>query len=282
MYYESLEEALSLGEGREREFICPVHESNNAHASVNSSTGWWYCFSCGARGHADMSTVIFDPFHVSKSLAKTLAKMTAKPVYLAESYLNVYDSLGPGKYWLSRFDEATCRHYRLGQAIDGTYAITPMRNNDGELIGVIRRDLTGKDPAKYRYPPGINVGKYLFDIHRKNGPTLLLTEGATDSIACREAGADIAVATYGSNITREQVKLIHQYEPSKILCGYDQDAAGEHGYERLVDELGTWYPIERLWWEGYKDLASIPVDERREMLASVLPKRIRIKVAQTG
>lgn len=35
-----------------RKVLCPVHDDRNASASVNTSTGLWTCFTCGAGGDA--------------------------------------------------------------------------------------------------------------------------------------------------------------------------------------------------------------------------------------
>ena len=36
----------------DRRSLCPVHEESRPSASVNTETGLWHCFSCGAAGDA--------------------------------------------------------------------------------------------------------------------------------------------------------------------------------------------------------------------------------------
>lgn len=277
MSYGSIEEAMLNGWGIERAFICHVHDDHNASASVNSTTGLWFCYSCHASGRIDLDRMEIDPRSALRTIEKLAAKVEAEQKVYTESWLDQFDALGPGDYWLSRFSEATCREFRLGHAPDGSYATIPYRTPSGVLLGVIRRDLTGKDPAKYRYPSGVDMTEYLFNYWMSEGRTLILTEGATDTIAAWEAGRRSVMATYGSNISRAQIKQIHRYNPAKVVVAFDQDDAGQRGWEKIQMLLSPYYVLERLWWDEYKDLASIPLEDRVRMLQTVAPKKIVVR-----
>lgn len=282
MNYASLEEALTVGYGVERAFVCPVGHSANAHASVNSITGWWYCFSCGAKGHVDLDRLELDPRAVVRQIEHMLAPLNRVHETYPETFLNLYDALGPGEYWKSRFGETIIAHHRLGQAYDGTCATIPMRDNSGNVLGVIRRDLTGNDEVKYRYPSGIKVSNFLYHYHCARQEILVLTEGATDSIAGEEVTTDLSfMACYGDGLSREQARLIRKYNPAKVLVAFDQDSAGHRGFYRVRERLAGFFPVERLQWRGYKDLASMPVAERTELLHKVTGRKHRIKVVKS-
>lgn len=274
--YASLEEALTVGHGIEREFVCPEGHSTNAHASVNSLTGWWFCFSCHAKGHVDMSRVEMDPYALRRNAEIVQEKLASVTRVYSDSWLAQYDATGPGDYWLGRYSEPACRLHRLGHAPDGSYATIPVRTPQGALLGVIRRDLTGFDKAKYRYPGGLNMSELLYNYENCAGDTIMLVEGATDVVAATEVSYMNAMAVYGSRLSKAQQKLLHQYQPERILVAFDQDEAGEAGYRQIRDTMGYSYPVQRLWWEGYKDLSAIPAEERSEMLHSFRPKRLKI------
>jgi len=267
MSYASIEEAMTSGHGIERSFCCHVHQDNVASASVNSLTGLWFCYACGAKGKYNVTDVT--PAQFSAQLRAALERLDNPPRTYGESWLSLYDSMGPGQYWLDRFGEEICRLHRLGQDPAGRFATIPVRDEMGRILGVIRRDLTGEDRAKYRYPSGVDMSKHLYNHHRVTGDVLLLTEGATDAIAAEEAGFPTAVATYRNGVSRAQERLILQYAPRVVLVAYDQDDKGEMGATAVYDRLNRRVPVDRLTWDTYKDLAAIPLSDRTAMMSAL-------------
>lgn len=263
MSYASLEEAMLYGTGIERSFRCHVHGDTNPSASVNSMSGLWFCYACGARGKYNVSEI--PPDKAATSIIKYIDTLTAEARVYTEPWLDVYDAAGPGEYWLSRFTDQYCRKYRLGQDPAGRFATIPVRDELGEVLGVIRRDLTGQDPAKYRYPPGVTMSHLLFNHDGCSGDFLVLTEGATDAIAIDEAGWTDVMATYRNGLSRRQVQMIREYDPEVVLVAYDQDEAGRRGYAQVKQAL-HFTRVDRMLWSDYKDLAGVPLSERREMV----------------
>ena len=64
----------------------------------------------------------------------------------------------------------------------------------------------------------------------------LLAEGYMDVIALHQAGFDNAVASLGTALTDEQVRLISRYTKTVVVC-YDADAAGQKAAQRSIDLL---------------------------------------------
>lgn len=267
MSYASIEEAMIYGYGIERQFRCHVHDDTKPSASVNSVTGLWFCYSCGARGKFNVSDIPADK--AATAMIRYLDQISDEPVIYAESYLDVFDSMGPGEYWLSRFSEDVCRRHRLGHDGAGRFATIPVRDETGRILGVTRRDLTGHDPAKYRYPPGVKMSEHMYNYHACKGDVLMLTEGATDAVAATEACWPDVAATYRNGLSLAQAALIVQYAPKAVLVAYDQDDAGESGYRSVRHRLANYMRVDRLTWDTYKDLAAIPLSERSGMLQEV-------------
>jgi hypothetical protein len=263
MSYASLTEAMVYGTGVERAFRCHVHGDTNPSASVNSVTGLWFCYACGARGKYQVSELT--PTQATASVRSMLDRMEEDVRALPESYLDFYDVLGPGPYWLSRFSRTLCRAHRLGVDMTGQFATIPVRDPAGDLYGVVRRDLLDRRGPRYRYPPNVPISRFLYNVHRAEGDVLVLTEGATDAIAAEEAGWPSAVASFRNGLSRAQVDLIHAYDPEVLLVAYDQDQAGHDGTIQVRKALGTSVKVERLTWDTYKDLAAIPLQERTRM-----------------
>lgn len=257
----TIDEAMMFGHGVERPFLCPVHDDHNPSASINSITGLWFCYSCGAKGKYDTTVIDSDTFH--RQLEMFLDLEEERKEY-PEAYLNQYDALGPGEYWLSRFSLQVCRLHRLGQSYDGRYATIPVRDERGVLLGVVRRDLTGTDEMKYRYPYRLKISQLLYNYSRCTGDTIILTEGATDAIAAEEIGLE-AMATYRNGMSLAQYDMMRRYRPKRVFIAYDQDPAGERGAEQITAVLKDFTEVHRLSWDGYKDLASIPVEDRKNL-----------------
>ena len=263
MSYGSLAEAMVYGQGVERQFRCHVHGDTNPSASVNSMTGLWFCYACGAKGKYLVSELT--PAQATASVRSMLDRMEEDVRTLPESYLDFYDVLGPGEYWLSRFNRALCRVHRLGVDMTGQFATIPVRDPAGELHGVIRRDLLSRHGPKYRYPVNVPISRFLYNVHRAEGDVLILTEGATDAIAAEEAGWPSAVASFRNGLSRAQADLIRACDPEVLLVAYDQDDAGHAGTEQVRKVLRHDVKVDRLVWEGYKDLAAIPLADRKVM-----------------
>lgn len=266
MSHASIQDALTNGTGRERQFLCHVHGDTNPSASVNAVTGAWICYACGACGRVDLDDIDLDPYAVRRRITEIAERVEAMTVQYPEGWLNFFDAQGPGDYWLSRFSEEVCREHRLGQTPDGSAATIPLRTSSGEVTGVIRRDLTGKD-QKYRYPYQAKLSQRLYNYHRATSDTIILVEGATDSVAADEVLPGHTMSLYGDRLSRAQARLLYRYDPRVVLVATDQDDGGETAHRSVLAQMGSFCVVHRLVWDSYKDLASIPVDDRSELLS---------------
>lgn len=65
---------------------------------------------------------------------------------------------------------------------------------------------------------------------------LILAEGYMDVISLNQAGFDYAVATLGTSLTKEQVRLISRYT-DEVIISYDSDEAGQKATKRAISLL---------------------------------------------
>lgn len=65
---------------------------------------------------------------------------------------------------------------------------------------------------------------------------LILAEGYMDVIALNQSGFNNAVATLGTSLTNQQVKLISRYS-EEVVLSYDSDTAGQKASERAIKLL---------------------------------------------
>lgn len=255
----TLEEALARGHGRERSFNCPVHGDKNPSASVNVEKGVWVCYACGASGRVGDDVVI--PDSTILDLALDLIGETEVRTY-PESWLDQFNS--PSEYWQGRFTAEAIKKFRLGLDHSNGLPCYPLRDIDQSVLGVVYRS---NDPnRKYLYPYGIKISRLLYNASYDHHPVLTLTEGATDTIAAWEAGFD-AVACFGRTLSDYQVSLIQKIGPRVVLLGHDQDRAGHRAAweaQETLEKVGI--PVIRLRWGSGKDLASLPIEDRKKIL----------------
>lgn len=261
----SLAEALNTpGHGRERSFNCPVHGDTRPSASVNVVTGFWYCYTCGAKGKAGADYTI-DPLQLVK-MVKERAHFRERKVK-PESWLSLYDAGPVHPYWLGRFTEAAAKQFRLGYDAERDAVTYPMRDRGGHVLGVVRRPLNGpEDGPKYVYPYGVDVGQYMFnystDVRRK----VCLVEGAADSIACWDAGVE-AFAIYGSRMSRAQLQLLDRCGAMEVYAAFDLDQAGDDAYENIKRQIRD-KTLTRITWDKElgKDVAELDLETRQKLL----------------
>ncbi len=121
--------------------------------------------------------------------------------------------------------------------------IFPIHNLTGRVVGFGGRILTSdKTKAKYINSPETEVyskSRILYGLYfAKNSiiheDNCFLVEGYTDVISFHQAGIENVVASSGTSLTIEQIKLIHRYTPN-ITILYDSDAAGIKASFRGID-----------------------------------------------
>jgi hypothetical protein len=222
MKADTLADALAKGRGVERPFKCEVHDDRNASASVNTLTGLWCCYACGAAGKVDEADKTPD----IETLLRYLKGEEPQRTY-AESWLDLFDAAETNKYWELRFGSSTVMHYRCG-----THPLTgrptyPVRDALGRVLGVVTRNKDGQTP-KYLYPRGISTSRTFFGDITPN-PVVVLVEGAADVMALHQSGIPdnwTVLGCFGAGVHAPQVQLINDLAPRLIVAAFDNDAAG--------------------------------------------------------
>ena len=123
--------------------------------------------------------------------------------------------------------------------------IFPIHNLTGKVIGFGARILSGdKTKAKYLNSPEseiYNKSQTLYGIYfAKNEISRLdnciLVEGYADVLSMHQAGIENTVASSGTSLTIEQIRLISRYTKN-ITVLYDGDSAGIHAALRGTDMI---------------------------------------------
>jgi len=121
--------------------------------------------------------------------------------------------------------------------------IFPIHNNSGKVIGFGARVIGKADKApKYINTPENEVyvkskilyGSYFARLAIDKADECLLVEGYTDVVSLHQAGIENVVASGGTSLTIEQLRLIKKYTNNLTII-YDGDAAGIKAALRGLD-----------------------------------------------
>jgi DNA primase len=157
----------------------------------------------------------------------------------------------------------------------------PIVSDTGDVLAFGGRILPGStDPAKYKNSPetpiysksrtlyGLNWAKA--DIVRAD--QVIICEGYTDVIGFHRAGIPRAVATCGTALTEEHVRILKRFA-NKVVLAFDADAAGQGAAERFYE-----------WEAKYEvsvSVAQFPAGKDPGELAQSDPDALRAAVDDT-
>lgn len=155
----------------------------------------------------------------------------------------------------------------------------PIFDVNGDPVAFGGRKLPGAEGPKYRNSPdgalyhksrvlyGLNWAKS--DIVRQD--RVVLCEGYTDVIGFAQAGLPIAVATCGTALTEDHVKVLKKFT-RRVVLAFDPDAAGQAAADRVYG------------WERTHDLevsvAELPDGVDPGEMAATNPEGLRHSVEQ--
>ncbi|MGK2947004.1 MAG: DNA primase [Acidimicrobiales bacterium] len=116
----------------------------------------------------------------------------------------------------------------------------PIYDANGDAVGFGGRSMPGSDEAKYKNTPETALyqkSKLLYALNWSKARIVtddraIVCEGYTDVIGFARAGVPAAVATCGTALTEEHVKLLRRYA-RRLVLAFDADAAGQAAAERF-------------------------------------------------
>lgn len=121
----------------------------------------------------------------------------------------------------------------------------PIYNISGRVLGFSGRILSGeKKAAKYVNSPDseiYNKSRILYGLYQARSAIAkadkcYLVEGNVDVVSMHQSGVENTVASCGTSLTTEQIRLIKRYTPNVTVL-YDGDKAGIKAALRAVDLL---------------------------------------------
>jgi len=122
--------------------------------------------------------------------------------------------------------------------------IFPIHNESGKVIAFGGRALDPDEKAKYLNSPETRIYKksqVLFNLNRArkaamDADRIVLVEGYMDAIGATQAGVTEVVASCGTALTVEQVRMLRRYS-ANLYLNFDPDTAGASAAERSIKLL---------------------------------------------
>ncbi len=119
----------------------------------------------------------------------------------------------------------------------------PVIDVRGDVVGFGSRVIDKSEPkymnstetpvySKRRVLYGLNLAK------KTKRPNMILCEGNLDVVTLHQVGFDNAVASMGTALTTEQIRLLSRYTKELVLC-YDNDNAGQLATQRALEMLNN-------------------------------------------
>ena len=139
------------------------------------------------------------------------------------------------------------RRERDGQLFDRFHdrVIFPVHNISGRIVAFGGRILgTNKNVGKYQNSPESEIyskkrelyGLYFAKKAIQQQDFAIMVEGYTDVISMHQAGVENVVASSGTSLTTEQIRLLNRFTKN-ITVIYDGDSAGIHASIRGIDMI---------------------------------------------
>ncbi|MEZ5244563.1 MAG: DNA primase [Acidimicrobiales bacterium] len=120
----------------------------------------------------------------------------------------------------------------------------PIQDERGDAVGFGGRILPGHEGSKYKNTTTESLvydkSRVLYGLHThregivKAGEAIIC-EGYTDVIGFADAGIPRAVATCGTAMTEDHVKLLKRFSASRLVLAFDADAAGLAAAARVYE-----------------------------------------------
>ena len=117
----------------------------------------------------------------------------------------------------------------------------PVIDVRGDVVGFGSRVLDKSEPKYMNTPETLTYSKrrilYGMNLAKKSKRSnIILCEGNLDVVTLHQAGFDNAVASMGTALTQEQLRLLSRYTKELVLC-YDNDKAGQLATDRALELL---------------------------------------------
>ena len=252
--------------------VCPFHDDTNPSMSIHRYTGYYACFSCDASGpfeqlykHLTGKSINIQNKRISLDPVLKLIdnlSSTEKQVLLQEDELSNYQNkihIEIAERIGHRLD--IVKYFELGYDDQKAQSTFPVRNEEGNLVGLVRRNPNGVVP---KYRNAFKKSDYLYNLYRaKEYRKVIVVEGPMDVIKGHINGYPNCVALLGKVASKRQVQLLLRHF-TDIVLALDADMAGRTGVDDLITKLKGKIKLFVVQYpSGYKDIGDLDAEQMK-------------------
>ncbi len=220
---------------------CPVHGGADKNCIINPLSNTWCCFSYNCQEEIGISlndlasylgvthTDTIKRSSVNRtSFVKKKNKILSTDSLFRQSFKSRYFlKRGFSKQTISAFMAFECNNVRSPFY---RRAVLPIFNDTADLVGYSGRAMYPSNIKWLHGPKTLRIHDCLYNLHFaknhvQNG-TIILVEGPLDVWRLYEAGIYNAVASFGTDIGEEQIKLLTNLQIKTVVLMLDPDDAG--------------------------------------------------------
>ncbi|RYY40864.1 MAG: toprim domain-containing protein [Chitinophagaceae bacterium] len=233
--------------------LCPFHNERTPSFTVSPAKGIYKCFGCGKSGNS----ISFVMEHEKFSYVEALRWLLEARGFTEETLRKFGVGYNPDKRDLfakAAFQQQYNREltqkagliaFRNNEWVDNyrDRIIFPVHNPSGRVIGFGARLIKKNDRApKYINTPENELyikSKILYGLYFARQAVdkfdeCLLVEGYTDVLSLHQAGVENVVASGGTSLTTDQLRLVKKFTKNLTII-YDGDGAGIKAALRGLD-----------------------------------------------
>ncbi|MGQ7045691.1 CHC2 zinc finger domain-containing protein [Bacillus cereus group sp. Bce003] len=283
--------------GRNVMACCPFHEDSSPSFGVDTETGVYNCFGCGAKGSFGHLVKYLDDFDTVYDAEDYLINMFGRYAVDVDEPIELQftDDLLGTDYWL---EEELTRQYDFRHPYLGTRGISekwqslmgigfckrsnaitiPWRDYQGRLLTFKKRSVLKKkfwyDPVM---PPRIKAETLwgLDKVLKWRLNKVAITEAELDGLSVWQAEQVGDIGIGGNQFNDEQARTLIKVMPSdtEFISFTDNDEGGILATELIAERLAGRYKVSQVDWgiierEDVKDANDLTTDEIRLLLAN--------------
>lgn len=266
----------------EYQLCCPFcaqrgeSEDTKFKLGVNERTGQAHCFRCDWASRSQGVELVLTELGIENQAENSRESNTGpgrivEPVTMPRDTLDLYSSTldpeGPEirlvkqarAYVLHRgITKEQIQEKQIRVSLSGRYAyriLFPVIVHE-ELTGIVARDFTGKQKAKYLFPAGAE--KHLYNLSSRCRQGVVLTEGVIKALRVEQQTRMGSVALLGHSLTDLMAEELYEAVPKgkPITIWPDPDKVGVQGAATIAIRLMRRYKVHVVW-----PLPDAPADE---------------------
>ena len=275
----------------------PHHEDNNPSFTVNPDKNLFNCFGCNTSGNTIQFVEKVEGIDFKTALNKLADNKGIEPTKIKNNYrnstqdfINTIQELKDisrreevfgghlipkytkhqHKYFTEQFKKTTLERFDIGYCFDPSdelhnRVVIPWRDEEGRLLALVGRDVTGNSKAKYKAKKGSRKQDTLFNLYqakRYADNCIVVVEDEKSVMRLWELGIKNAVALGCTSINGRKF-LLRKYTDTIVLA-LDNDKEGKRATKKIRNKLNMMFKVHTANWnnENYKDLADVKDKEK--------------------